>query len=208
MTDEVQIGFSVRAFNATIRNRRHELHLTQRQLAAKAGVTLSIVTTLESMRQPKLGERQLRVLHVLKLDRDASPEWLAALELYGTRIVERSVSAELVAAPERLALPMWSETTIEENADPETIVLDQVTNEEHEREYRKALEKLPRRTRWVLEKHHEGEWTLEQIGWQLDLTRERVRQLIVEGENQLCRLLGQDPINSKPSDAYEPDHPR
>ena len=55
---------------------------------------------------------------------------------------------------------------------------------------RKALDALPERERRILELRFgfEGEpWTLEAIGHELDLTRERVRQL--EGQ-ALARLGG------------------
>jgi RNA polymerase primary sigma factor len=54
---------------------------------------------------------------------------------------------------------------------------------------RKALEALPERERRILELRFgfEGEpWTLEAIGHELDLTRERVRQL----EGQALARLG------------------
>lgn len=117
------LGVEARAYNATIRSERLKRGLTQREVDELAGVTQGTTGRLETLRDPRVGERELRVLSVLGLDASASPEWLQGLDLYGTKRVERSVTAELFAQPERLMLesplsisdPSWDAEDSEDN---------------------------------------------------------------------------------------------
>ncbi len=174
MSDSVLIGIEARAFNATIRNRRKELGLTQAGLAAKAGVGRGTVAQLETLRQTTVTPSARRVLNVLGLTEDASPRWLAALELYGTRRVERSVTAEMIGAPTYLELPPGDPIV-----DPEE---DYTANAERER-IRDALDILTARERYVISKRYgldDEPQTLERIAQDLGITSARVQQIEIK----------------------------
>ena len=77
-------------------------------------------------------------------------------------------------------------------ADPETPdPFDEVADTMHRQSIRRALDSLPERERRILELRFgfEGEpWTLEEIGRELDLTRERVRQIQGDAFRRLAAL--------------------
>lgn len=182
MPDAVVLGVEARAYNATIRNRRRELGLTQREVAQRAGVSTSIVGRLETLRDPRLNETSRKVLRALGLTDNASPAWLGELELYGTRTVERPVTEELVAAPERLGLPSVTNAMAgQEACDPAEFIVEREASRVGRRAISTVLATLDERSRRVIEMRYgfgaDAPKTHDEIGRSLDLTRERVRQI-------------------------------
>jgi RNA polymerase primary sigma factor len=131
-------------------------------------------------RRQKLA-RAARLLEA-ELGRDPTPDELAE----ATGIPPRHVLEALGAA--RAALSLNQRTGAEEESElgellPDEEAVDPLIEAEEalRREgVRRALEDLPERERRILELRfgfHGDPWTLEAIGRELDLTRERVRQL-------------------------------
>lgn len=182
---KVTLGVEARVYNATIRERRQRLGLTQKQVAEMAGVHHWVVGQLETLRRPQVGDPQRKVLRVLGLDEEASPAWLAALELHGVRRVTKDVTAELVAKPELLGLPMnTTDLELEEASDPHEYLADRLDGV-------KGLDALPERERLILERRYGNPpQTFEAIGYDLDLTPERVRQIELTAMKHLRVLNG------------------
>jgi len=107
-------------------------------------------------------------------------------------VVERQ--QKLSRAARRLEVELGREATKEELAEATGLPIQHVDEAEEslrKQGVRRALDALPERERRILELRFgfEGEpWTLEAIGHELDLTRERVRQLEGQALSRLAAL--------------------
>jgi RNA polymerase sigma factor (sigma-70 family) len=169
------LGVEARVYNATIRNRRLDLGLTQRQLAERAGVGVSLVNHMETLRQVRKTVPAMKVLAVLGLDEDAQPDWAEPLELHGVRRKEQSVTAELVGLEPQRLLEAAGDVAVESSFEiaSEALSRENVTL---------ALAALSYRERRVLELLYglgncDSPRTLAQVGDILNVTRERIRQI-------------------------------
>jgi RNA polymerase primary sigma factor len=150
----------------------------QRAIANNANTIRVPVHVVE--RRQKLG-RAAGLLEV-ELGREATPEELAEATALPVRQVVEALGAArtVLSLNQRTGAEDESELgellADEEAADPSAKAEESLRREG----VRRALEDLPPRERRILELRFgfEGEpWTLEAIGRELDLTRERVRQL-------------------------------
>jgi DNA-directed RNA polymerase specialized sigma subunit len=176
----VILGIEARAYHASIRNARHDRGLTQREVEKMAGVPVGLVCRLETLRLPRLTEDARRVLTVLALDPETYPDWLGGLELHGTKRIERSVTAELMA-PARLR--ELGSGTYDDDAEIQTNLRKDVL--------RKALDSLPERERRILEMRFglKGDpAVLEEVAHKLNITCKRVLQLEEQALKRLRNL--------------------
>jgi len=130
-------------------------------------------------RQQKLS-RAARRLEV-ELGREATKEELAEATGLPLQHVEEALSAASAS------VSLNQTVGADDEADP----FDEAEESLRRQNIRKALDALPERERRILELRFgfEGEpWTLEAIGHELDLTRERVRQLEGQALSRLAAL--------------------
>jgi len=184
------LGVGVKAFNATIRDRRRELGLTQTEVAARAGVSNSTVSNIETMRELRRAPAVLRVLAVLGLDESAQPEWMTVLDA-DLQVEHRlDFSPEMLPCHGTMALGNGGRAALvapeEQAQDPAELVSDRLSNEA---DVNMALELLEPIQRSILEMRYGlnggDPETLDRVGKEFGLQRERVRQI----ENSALRLL-------------------
>ena len=83
-------------------------------------------------------------------------------------------------------------------ADPEADTFEQACLGLRASQVRAALDSLPLRDRYVLERIYEDDWTYDRIGVELLVTHTRVQQIKRDAENRLCDWFKVPRIWAKP----------
>jgi RNA polymerase sigma factor (sigma-70 family) len=184
----MKIGAKISFFNAEMRTKRLEKGWSQKELGEAAGLTQTAIGAIETLKPrrptPALKRNLIKIADALDCQvEDIFPiDYINALE-YGnlpkksTYIKIRDIRLDQLEEgryKEELALPAAEDLTIEK------LKCDEI---------REALDTLPPRERMIIESYfgfsgNPGK-TFEDVGRELGITRERVRQIMAQGLSRL-----------------------
>lgn len=168
----MKIEADIRLLNANLRQRRIALGLTQKELAAMAGIHGTTVCAIETLRTRGSDKVLRRIANVLKVNQaDITVDWPVGLPT--SECVTKDIPEE--------ALVAYTEIVRERALGLARVADEQADIADKQRYIARAMHsRLSARERMVISKRYgldDKAQTLEEVGRQLRITRERVWQI-------------------------------